>query len=122
MGEHDQAAPLTRWRGFLLSLAPLALLFAALMSAGVLLTPAPVRAVNRPDQVGAVAAQARLVRASGDEGTHPVDSAAGDRMRAALIAEIEALGIRPEVRERFVCRAQPRGPLIDCAMTRNILF
>lgn len=122
MGEHEQAALRTRWRGFLLSVAPLALLFLALMSAGVLLAPAPVRAVNQPDQFDAVAAQARLARVLGDETPHPVDSAAGDRVRAALIAEIEALGVTPEVRERFVCRAQPRGPLIDCAMTRNILF
>jgi hypothetical protein len=51
-----------------------------------------------------------------------MDTAAGDAVRERLLAEIRNLGFRPEVRERFVCRATPRGPLIDCGFARNIVF
>lgn len=113
---------LPHWRGLALTLAPLALLFVVLMSAGAVLTPPPLRADNRPDQFNAPAAHERLVRILGDETPHPVDSAAQDRVRVRLMREIAALGFAPEVRERFACRAQPRSALIDCALVRNIVF
>jgi hypothetical protein len=39
-----------------------------------------------------------------------------------LLREIAALGFTPEVRDEFTCRPQPRGPLVDCARIRNIVF
>ncbi|MBL8545981.1 MAG: M28 family peptidase [Hyphomonadaceae bacterium] len=97
-------------------------LFAALMFAGLALTPDAVRANNAPDQFDARASRARLERILGDETPHPVDSAAQDVVRENLLREIEALGLVPEARDAFTCRPQPRGPLIDCARVRNIMF
>lgn len=97
-------------------------LFLVLMGAGAALSLDPVRAENSADQFDALAARERLVRILGDETPHPVDSAAQDAVRERLLQEIGALGFEPEVRERFVCRPQPRGPLVDCGTPRNIVF
>jgi hypothetical protein len=109
-------------KSFLSALALLAALFLAVMFAGLALTPDAVRAQNRPDQFNAQAARERLVRILGDETPHPVDSAAQDVVREALLREITALGFTPEMRDTFACRPQPRGPLVDCARVRNIVF
>lgn len=108
-----------RW---LSALALLAALFFAMMCAGFALTPDPVRGHNRPAQFDANDARERLVRILGDETPHPVDSAAEDAVRDNLLREIAALGFEPEVRDTFACRPQPRGPLVDCARVRNIVF
>lgn len=104
------------------ALALLAALFTATMFAGLALTPDAVRVQNREDQFDARAARERLVRILGDETPHPVDSAAQDVIRDNLLREITALGFTPEVRNTFACRPQPRGPLVDCARVRNIVF
>lgn len=109
-------------KSFLSALALLAALFLAVMFAGLALTPDAVRSQNRPDQFDAQAARERLVRVLGDETPHPVDSAAQDVVREALLREITALGFAPEMRDTFACRPQPRGPLVDCARVRNIVF
>jgi hypothetical protein len=108
-----------RWLG---ALALFAVLFLSITFAGVALTPDAVRTQNAPDQFDARASRERLVRILGDETPHPVDSAAQDIVRANLLREIEALGFAPEVRDTFACRPQPRGPLVDCARVRNIIF
>lgn len=108
-----------RWLG---ALALLAGLFLAIMFAGHAITPDAVRANNRPDQFNANAARERLVRILGDETPHPVDTAELDVVRERLLREITALGFQPEVRDAFTCRPQPRGPLVDCARVRNIIF
>jgi len=108
-----------RWLG---ALALLAAFFCAIMFAGAALTPDAVRTHNAADQFDARASRERLVRILGDETPHPVDSAAQDIVRANLLREIEALGFTPEVRDTFACRPQPRGPLVDCARVRNIVF
>ncbi len=99
-----------------------AALFVAFMCAGAAYTLDPVRDQTRPDQFDARSARARLVRILGDETPHPVDSAAQDGARTRLLQEIGALGLTPEVREAFACRPQPRGPLVDCGLMRNIVF
>jgi hypothetical protein len=104
------------------TLALFALLFLALMAAGTTLTLDSVRTQPGPDQFDAQSARERLVRILGDETPHPVDSAAQDGVRARLLQEITALGLTPEVHERFACRPQPRGPLVDCGHVRNIVF
>lgn len=108
-----------RW---LSALALLGAFFLALMFAGLALTPDPVRTTNAPGQFDVGAARERLVRIMGDETPHPVDSAAQDVVREALLREIAALGFTPEIRDTFACRPQPRGPLVDCARVRNIVF
>lgn len=103
-------------------LALFALLFAVLMGAGLAVTPPPVRAANAEAAFDATGARARLERILGDEAPHPIDSARQDETRAALIAEIEAMGLKPEVREQFACRPHPANPLVDCMLVRNIVF
>lgn len=117
-----EAAAAPAKRALPLGWALLVFLFSTLFFAGAVLTPPAVRGANAADQFDANAARARLARVLGDETPHPGDSAAQDRTRAALLAEIEALGFAPEVRERFVCRPQPRSPTIECAWVRNIVF
>ncbi|HJS79455.1 MAG TPA: M28 family peptidase [Vitreimonas sp.] len=107
---------------WLRTLALFTALFTAVMGAGAALTLDPVRNEARADQFDANAARQRLVRILGDETPHPVDSAAQDAVRERLLREIEALNLHPEVRERFACRPQPRGPLVDCGRVRNIVF
>lgn len=104
------------------ALALFALLFAILMGAGLAVTPPAVRAANAEGEFDATVARARLARILGDEAPHPIDSARQDETRAALLAEIEAMGLKPEVRETFACRPHPDNPLIDCMMVRNIVF
>lgn len=117
-----ETAAAQRHSTFPLALLPLALLFACLMYAGVLVQPPAVRAENSVTQFNTTEARGRLARILGDQTPHPVDSEAQDVVRAALLTEIRALGFAPEVRDAFTCRPQPRGPLIDCARVRNIVF
>lgn len=108
-----------RW---LAASALLCAFFLAMMFAGLALTPDAVRDDNGEGRFDARAARERLVRIMGDEAPHPVDSAAQDVVRENLLREITALGLTPEVRDTFACRPQPRGPLVDCARVRNIVF
>jgi hypothetical protein len=100
----------------------LALLFVAIMCAGAVVQPGPVRATNEAASFDTNGALARLARVLGDETPHSTDSAAQDGLRARLIAEIEALGAAPILRDQFACRAQPHLPTIDCMRVRNIVF
>jgi hypothetical protein len=102
--------------------APLAILFAVFMAAGAILQPPPVRSTNSAEQFDTSAAIARLERILGDETPHPVDSDAQDAVRTRLLAEIETLGLRPEVRDDFACRPAPNGQAMFCARVRNIIF
>jgi len=104
------------------ALAIFALVFAVLMGAGALIAPPALRADSASGQFDAHAARARLARILGDEAPHPIDSARQDGTRAAIITEIEALGLTPEVRETFACRPDQPNPIIDCMMVRNIVF
>jgi hypothetical protein len=104
------------------SLIFFALMLAAVMGAGLVVQPPPVRASNAPDQFDATAAFARIERVLSPEQPHPMDSAGADLVRARLLAEITALGYAPEVHEHFDCRPQQRAPAIDCGRVRNIVF
>ena len=103
------------------SLALLGALFLVLMTAGVAVEPPALRVPGAPG-FDARAAQARLRTIIDPAVAHPIDSAAEDVIRANLMREIAALGLRPEIHEAFACRPQPRFPLIDCGHVRNIVF
>lgn len=104
------------------TIAILLALFASVMFAGLMVAPEPVRAASAPGQFDAPLSRERLERILGDGAPHPVDSAAEDVVRDNLLREITGLGFKPEVRDEFACRPQPRGPLVDCARVRNIIF
>jgi hypothetical protein len=105
-----------------LALIPLAIIFLAVMFGGLALEPPPLRTSQSAETFNAQAAIERLGRVLGDETPHPTDSAAQDEVRARLLAEIEAIGISPQVEDTFACRPQERAPWIDCGLVRNILF
>ena len=99
-------------------------LFAALMLAfagkGLLLHPPSPPAVVAPGAFDTARAVQRLERILGDQQPHPVDNPANDRVRARLIAELRALGMSPEVRERMNCNGMPKSRTVSCSLTRNV--
>ncbi|HMI40720.1 MAG TPA: M20/M25/M40 family metallo-hydrolase [Sphingomicrobium sp.] len=66
-------------------------------------------------------AAARLARILGDQRAHPVDSAANDAVRGRLMAELRALGLTPQVRERMDCNGTPKSRSVSCSLTRNVV-
>ena len=109
------------FRPFLI-FAPLALFFAAFMSAGAIVQPPPVRTASSAEQFDTRAALERLARILGDETPHPVDTDAQDDVRERLLAEIRALGFEPQLRDAFACRTSASGDAMLCARVRNIVF
>lgn len=77
-------------------------------------------AVNPDHAFNTEAAFERLERILGDEAPHPVDSDTNDAVRDRLVAEIEALGFTPIVRDDFHCNQGRRGTA--CARVQNVMF
>jgi len=100
----------------------LTVVFIAIMSAGLVLAPDPVRSENAAGAFDASAAHGRLERLLQAEEPHPVDSAANDAVRTRLLQEITSLGFSPEVQDAFTCRPRPNAPSVECARVRNVLF
>lgn len=101
--------------------AVLLLLLAALALKGLLVPlPAPP-AAPAADRFDANRAIARLSRILGDEHAHPVDSDADDAVRERLMAEMRAVGLRPQVRDEFECNGFARRAAVACARVRNVV-
>ena len=102
--------------------AGLALIAALVLLGALALKGAPL-ALPAPTAQGfdANRAAARLQRILGDERPHPVDSDAGDAVRARLIAEMRAAGLEPRLTDDFACNAFRRGRTIACARVRNLV-
>ena len=66
-------------------------------------------------------ALARLQRILGPQQPHPVDSVAGDQLRARLLAELGAIGLRPNVTDDLSCSGSPKDRTVSCARVRNVL-
>ena len=66
-------------------------------------------------------AAGRLARVVGDQRPHPVDSEANDAVRARLVAELRAIGLEPQIRERMDCNGTPNSRAVSCSMTRNVV-
>jgi hypothetical protein len=96
------------------------LLLAAMALKGQLLTLPSPPASPGADRFDAGRAAVRLARVLGDERAHPVDSGAGDAVRARLIAEMRAVGLRPRITDDFVCNGR-RGQSVTCARVRNLV-
>jgi hypothetical protein len=99
----------------------LALLLAAMVLKGELLT-LPDAARNVP--AGAFdtdRALGRLKRILGDERPHPIDSEANDAVRERLLAELRAIGLQPVVTDDFTCNGGATSRTISCARIRNVV-
>ncbi len=100
-------------------LAVFALILAALALKGALVA-LPDSAIG-PDGFDANRAAARLARILGDQRPHPVDSDAGDTVRARLAAEMRAVGLHPRVSDDFACNGDARNRAVSCARVRNLV-
>ncbi|WP_162789341.1 MULTISPECIES: M20/M25/M40 family metallo-hydrolase [Sphingomonas] len=102
----------------------------ALIVAGLLLGMAALRSLSQPPalrtasaagQFDALRAKDRLARVLGDQRPHPADSAASDAVRARLIAQLQAMGLRPRVQDRFACNGLFKQRGVGCARVRNLI-
>ncbi|GLR47051.1 M20/M25/M40 family metallo-hydrolase [Sphingomonas astaxanthinifaciens] len=107
-------------KAWLLALIVLGLL-AGMAATRWLTAPPPLRTANAAGEFDAVRAKARLARVLGDQSPHPADSAASDRVRNALVAELRAMGLSPRVDDRFACNNLHKQPGVACARVRNIV-
>ena len=105
-------------RALFIVLAALMLVFAG---KGLLLRPPAPPAITVPGSFDTARAAGRLARLLGDERPHPVDSVANDAVRGRLIAELRAIGLAPQVRERMDCNGTPTSRTVSCSMTRNVV-
>lgn len=91
-------------------------LFAAL-SLRSISPPAPAGRDAAPADFSAGRAYDMLARILGDGRPHPTGSAANAAVRDRIVAELEHIGYRPEVRRRFVCSEQ----WATCATVDNVI-
>jgi hypothetical protein len=112
-GEGDKMKPL------LLALALLALI-GLLAGKGLLVAPP---AVPTEASVGfdAGRAAARLQRILGDQQPHPVDTAAGDAVRARLVAELTGMGLAPRITDDWACNGAQKSRSLSCARVHNVV-
>jgi hypothetical protein len=108
------------WRQWRLAAAAFALL-AVFAFKGLLLQPPSPLIPAAEGQFDTGRALARLQRILGDERPHPVDSEANDAVRARLMAELRAIGLRPEIREASDCSGFPKSRTVSCSHVRNVV-
>ncbi|HEX5238621.1 MAG TPA: M20/M25/M40 family metallo-hydrolase [Sphingomicrobium sp.] len=106
-------------RSSVLALGVVVLILAALAAKSLLISVPPVQSV--PGQFDAVRAKARLAFILGDQRPHPADSAADDAVRARLVATLRQTGLKPIVRDQFVCNDFQKARLVSCARVRNVI-
>ena len=109
-----------RRSGLLLALLTLALLLGLAFRERPLALP-EVRREAAAGQFDTPRAIARLRRVLGDERPHSVDTAAGDAVRARILAELRALGLSPRVTDDFACNGAAAVRSVGCARVRNIV-
>lgn len=99
-------------------------LLAAMAAKALLVAPPPVDPRPAAGEFDTGRAAARLERILGDERPHPADTTAGDAVRGRLVAEIEAMGLSPTVRDGRVTRcavtSSSGSPELDAATCRLI--
>jgi hypothetical protein len=109
------------WLGRGRALALGAALWAALLLAVLVRwsAPAPAGHDAAPDSFSAARARRALERFVGDGAPRPLGSAAGLRARERLVAELEALGLAPEVQRARLCNDNALFPV--CAEVGNVV-
>ncbi len=98
-----------------------ALLMLAFAAKGLLIAPPRAPTSIETGEFDTQRAIGRLQRILGDQRPHSVDTPANDAVRARLIGELEAIGLKPEVREATDCRANPSSRVVSCSHVRNVV-
>jgi Peptidase family M28 len=106
-------------RDTFLAIGVLILILAALAAKSLLLSVPPVR--SAAGEFSAGRAKARLAYILGDERPHPADSVGDDLVRARLVTVLQQMGLKPIVRDQFVCNDFQKARLVACARVRNVI-
>jgi hypothetical protein len=104
----------------LLALVLLAML-GAMAAKGLLVQPPAVRAQSAAGRFDAARAKARLTFILADQRPHPSDTAVDDQVRARIINQLQALGLKPIVRDQFACNELFKQRGVSCARVRNVI-
>jgi Peptidase family M28 len=94
-----------------------ALLLAGFALKGVLIAPP----ASGNGEFNTPRAMNRLQRILGDERPHPVDSDANDAVRSRMIAELQAIGLKPRIQDTMDCSAMPKTRFVSCSYVRNVI-
>jgi hypothetical protein len=108
-------------RPILLLLVVLFALLGAMAAKALLVQPPAVRAQSAAGQFDAARAKARLTFILADQRPHPSDTAADDQLRARIIDQLQALGLKPIVRDQFACNELFKQRGVSCARVRNVI-
>ena len=108
-------------QGWIRGVVVAALLMAGLASKGALVAPPEVPERVAPGEFDTGRALARLQRVLGDQRAHPVDTTADDAVRGRLVAELQALGLEPQVHEAMDCSGFPKSRIVSCSDVRNVV-
>lgn len=76
-------------------------------------TPTPARDDAPLERFSAGRALGVLERVLGDQASHPVGSAANERVRARIVDELRALGLTAELQSQYVCRESACAPVVN---------
>ena len=109
-----------QWREWRLAAAGFFLLV-VIAAKGVLIQPPMPPARAAAGEFDTKRALGRLERILGDQRPHSVDTAANDAIRERLMAEMRAVGLRPEVRETMDCSGFPKSRTVSCSRVRNVI-
>lgn len=109
-----------RWRDWRL-FAVCLLLLACLALKGMLIEPPSPPGKPSEREFNTARALARLERILGDQRPHSVDTAANDAVRGRLMAEIAAIGLKPEPHEAIDCSDFPKSRTVSCSRVRNVI-
>ncbi|QIL02645.1 M20/M25/M40 family metallo-hydrolase [Sphingomonas sinipercae] len=104
-----------------LALIVLVAVLAAMASKSMLVSIPPVRSHAVEGGFDTRSAKARLQRILGDERPHPSDSEANDAVRGRLVAELNAIGLKPIVRDQFACNDFAKARTVSCTRARNVI-
>ncbi len=99
----------------------IAVLLGALAAKSWLVPLPSVRKSSTPSEFNVHRAQARLTDLIGEAIPHPADSAANDVVRDRLVAQLSAMGVKPQIRDVMACNALEKARGVSCARVRNVV-
>lgn len=108
-------------RGWIRGVLVVALLMLGFAIKGVMMIPPSPPAKVAPGEFDTNRAIARLQRILGDQRPHPVDTPADDAVRGRLVAELQTMGLQPQVHEAVDCSTFLKNRSVSCSRVRNVV-